>query len=98
VVPVILRVINGQWTITINGIQQDTTYPEDEVEALVGLLILDGSLFEHEFGRILAFANKISEDEYVALMERLQWCIQNKPDDPCLHPTKPIDLRKMPPI
>lgn len=43
-----------------------------------------------------AYAQKIDEAEYRYQVDRLRWASAHRPDEPGLHPRRPIDPRQMP--
>jgi hypothetical protein len=94
-VPVELILTDGHWVVSLNGVPQGEAYPDKDVSDLVALSMVLGEMFTHPFVRVLTFARRITEDEYNKMLDAIQWCITNRPDDPRLAPTKPIDLNRM---
>ncbi len=97
-VPVWVSKVDGWWIAASPVDRFKCVYVADEIDAQFMDALMDGEVGKHPFLNLLMHGRQISEAEYNHLMDLRAWAVDNAPWHPCLHPEKPVDFSKMPPL
>lgn len=90
-VPCLLTLDDGKYTAVIDGVQLAGEYGEEQLEAMLFDWLTARE--PHPLIQLVLRGEPCDAATYHQRLARKEWAREHSPEDPCLHPTKPMDRR-----